>query len=122
MSGSQAWRQTIAKAELQLSEGEAAEDISGIADAVSNFNAALKLAPLIRRPILSGTIFGLGLYVFMYHVVIPLSAVPKNPHAAFSWPNFADEIFAHIVLVGIPIALMAQRSARVKPLSVRRAA
>jgi hypothetical protein len=51
----------------------------------------------------------------MYHVVIPLSAVPKNPHATFSWTTFVDEIFAHIVLVGIPIALMAQRSARVKP-------
>jgi hypothetical protein len=81
--------------------------------------AALKLPVLIRRPILSGTILGLGLYVFMYHVVIPLSAVPKNPHATFSWANFADEIFAHIVLVGIPIALMAQRSARVKPLSTQ---
>jgi uncharacterized membrane protein YagU involved in acid resistance len=84
--------------------------------------AALKLPILIRRPILSGTIFGLGLYIFMYHVVIPLSAVPKNPHATFSWENFADEIFAHIVLVGIPIALMAQRSARVKPLSTQRTA
>jgi uncharacterized membrane protein YagU involved in acid resistance len=84
--------------------------------------AALKLPILIRRPILSGTIFGLGLFVFMYHVVIPLSAVPKNPHATFSWPNFADEIFAHIVLVGIPIALMAQRSARVKPLNAQRTA
>ena len=41
----EAWRQSIAKAELLLSEGEAAEDIAGIADAVSGFNAALKLAP-----------------------------------------------------------------------------
>src|SRR3984885_13011769 len=51
MSGSQAWRQTIAKAEVQLSEGEAAEDISGIADAVSSFNAALKLAPRADAPL-----------------------------------------------------------------------
>lgn len=72
---------------------------------------ALKLPLLVRRPLLSGAIFGLGLYVFMYYVVIPLSALPKNPHAAFSWPNFIDEIFAHIVLVGFPIALMARRSA-----------
>jgi hypothetical protein len=77
--------------------------------------AALKLPILVRRPILSGAIFGLGLYVFMYHVVIPLSAVPRNPHATFSWTTFVDEIFAHIVLVGVPIALMAQRSTRVKP-------
>jgi uncharacterized membrane protein YagU involved in acid resistance len=75
--------------------------------------AALKLPILIHRPVFSGTIFGLGLYLFMYHVVIPLSAVPRDPHAPFSWPNFIDEIFAHIVLVGIPIALMAQRSTRI---------
>ena len=35
----EAWRQAIAKAEILLSEGEAEEDISGIADAVSAFNA-----------------------------------------------------------------------------------
>jgi hypothetical protein len=84
--------------------------------------AALKLPILVRQPILSGAIFGLGLYVFMYHVVIPLSAVPKNPHATFSWTTFVDEIFAHIVLVGVPIALMAQRSTRVKPPSASRTA
>ena len=77
--------------------------------------AALKMPVLIRRPFLSGTIFGLGLYAFMYHVVIPLSAVARNPHAAFSWAGFASEIFAHVVLVGIPIALIARHSALVKP-------
>jgi uncharacterized membrane protein YagU involved in acid resistance len=75
---------------------------------------ALKLPLLIHRPVLSGTVFGLGLYVFMYHIVIPLSALPKNPNPSFSWPSFIDEIFAHVILVGIPIALMARRSARVK--------
>lgn len=83
-----------------------------IGAAVVYYFAALKLSILVRRPLFSGTIFGLGLYLFMYHVVIPLSAVPKNPHAPFSWPNFIDEIFAHIVLVGIPIAWMARRSAQ----------
>ena len=48
---SEAWRQAIAKAEILLSEGEAAEDISGIADAVSGFNVALKLAPRSEAPL-----------------------------------------------------------------------
>ncbi len=47
----EAWRQSIAKAELLLSEGEADEDIVGIADAVSGFNAALKLAPRNEAPL-----------------------------------------------------------------------
>ena len=34
----------MARAEVLLQEGEAAEDMSVIADAVSGFNAALKLA------------------------------------------------------------------------------
>ena len=51
MSADEAWRQAIAKAEILLSEGEAAEDISGIADAVSGFNAALKLAPRAEAPL-----------------------------------------------------------------------
>ncbi len=77
--------------------------------------AARKFALLIRRPFLSGTIFGLGLYAFMTYVVLPLSAVPKNPHPVFSWFDLALGIFAHVVLVGIPIALIARRSALVKP-------
>ena len=79
--------------------------------------AALKLPILIRRPFLSGTIFGLGLYVFMNYLVVPLSAVPMNPHPVFSWIDLGSGIFFHVVLIGIPIALIAQRSARVKPLS-----
>lgn len=74
---------------------------------------AIKLPLLIKRPILSGTIFGLGVLLFMYHVVIPLSAVPRIPHPILSW-NFLDEVFAHIFLVGLPIAWMASRSAHVK--------
>lgn len=76
---------------------------------------ALKVPFLIRQPFLAGTIFGLGLYGFMYYVVIPLSAVPKNPHPTFSWANFASEIFAHVVMVGIPIALVARHSALSSP-------
>lgn len=72
---------------------------------------ALKLPILIRRPFLSGTIFGLGLYAFMNYVVVPLCSVPRNPHQVFSWSDLASGIFAHVVLIGIPIALIAQRSA-----------
>lgn len=78
--------------------------------------AACRLAILIRRPFVSGITFGVGLYLFMNYIVIPLSAVPKNPNAAFSWADFASEIFAHVVLVGLPIALMARHSALAKPL------
>ena len=51
MSADEAWRQTMARAEILLQEGEAAEDMSVIADAVSGFNAALKLAPRPQVPL-----------------------------------------------------------------------
>ncbi|HTA86669.1 MAG TPA: hypothetical protein VK729_10385, partial [Silvibacterium sp.] len=85
--------------------------------ATSYYFAALKFSLLIRRPFLSGTVLGLGLYLVMYHIVIPLSALPKNPHATFSIADFISEIFAHVVLVGFPIALLARRSTRVKPMT-----
>ena len=51
MSADEAWRQAIAQAEIMLAEGEAADDMSVIADAVSGFNAALKLAPRADLPL-----------------------------------------------------------------------
>jgi uncharacterized membrane protein YagU involved in acid resistance len=72
---------------------------------------ALKLTLLVRRPWLSGAIFGLVFYAFMYGVVIPLSALPPRP-PGIPWPAVIDEIFAHIFLVGLPVALLAARSAR----------
>ena len=51
MSAGEAWRQAIARAEVLLAEGEAAEDMSVIADAVSGFNAALRLASRTEAPL-----------------------------------------------------------------------
>jgi uncharacterized membrane protein YagU involved in acid resistance len=70
------------------------------------------LAPvLLRKPVAAGTIYGLFLYVFMNHVVVPLSAAyPGTPPRGFL---FAGALFAHVVLVGIPIAwIAAARSER----------
>ena len=51
MSADGVWRQTVTRAEILLSEGEAEENIAGIADAVSAFNTALKLAPRADVPL-----------------------------------------------------------------------
>lgn len=47
----------------------------------------------------------------MYRVVIPLSALPPRP-PGIPWAAVIDEIFAHIFLVGLPVSLLAARSAR----------
>jgi uncharacterized membrane protein YagU involved in acid resistance len=67
---------------------------------------ASKLPVLARRPWLSGTAYGLAVYLTMYLVVLPLSRV--------GMPNFKhvgpvlDEIFIHIFGVGIPAALFVR--------------
>ena len=66
---------------------------------------------IVTRPYLSGTVFGLIAFAVMFQIVLPLSAVRarKNP---MGMPEFLNELFAHVVLVGIPIALCAYRSTK----------
>jgi hypothetical protein len=71
--------------------------------------AARHLDILVRRPWLMGTLYGLGLYGVMTYVVTPLS-MAKGGH--FNWPGFIDGVLAHILAVGIPIALAARWARR----------
>lgn len=72
--------------------------------------ASLRWPVLREQPLLSGAAYGLALFVVMNHVVVPLSAaVPKGPPPA---PLYALGLAAHILLVGIPIALAARTALR----------
>lgn len=62
---------------------------------------------LVRRPILCGLIFGAAFYAFMNFVAIPLSALPPRTWKATPW-SMAD-LGSHLLLVGLPIALLARR-------------
>jgi hypothetical protein len=64
--------------------------------------ASGRLALLARRPWVFGPIYGLLVYLFMYRVVIPLSAA-SPPH--YSFEMVANQLFAHLCLVGLPAAL-----------------
>jgi hypothetical protein len=64
---------------------------------------------LTASPIKWGVIYGLVTYVVMNLIVLPLrfgSPLPPKPI------SIATQLFAHIVLVGIPIALIAARRLR----------
>lgn len=63
--------------------------------------------PLLgRRPYVAGPLFGLVVFAVMNFVVVPLSAVPKSSHSV-GW--FVNQLFAHIFLIGITIALFTAR-------------
>ncbi len=71
-----------------------------------------KLPMLLRRPFLWGPIYGIGVFLFMHYVVVPLSAAPKQPPAKVA--SLANLIFSHIFFVGIPIAMVISREAKAK--------
>lgn len=74
--------------------------------------ASLRLPMLVRRPWLYGPIFGIGVHLVMKHIVLPLSLY--RGRTATTWLDWGvvNIYFAHIVCVGIPIALAARRAAR----------
>ena len=71
--------------------------------------AARNIPSLLDKPLLWGLVYGLVTYAAMNLIVVPL----RFPAA---WPPkvlaVATQLFAHIVLVGWPVALIARRFLR----------
>ena len=75
--------------------------------------AASRIGLLNRLPVLSGVGYGLVLWAVMYWVVLPQrwpTMFPVDPR--LDPKGFAEDLFSHIVLVGIPIALVARSATR----------
>jgi hypothetical protein len=73
------------------------------------YAASLKLPVLIRHAVVCGLIYGLLAYLGMNYIVIPLSAIGLRPT---SLRVFLPAFIGHALLVGLPIALLARRSAK----------
>jgi hypothetical protein len=67
---------------------------------------AQRMPALLQRPIQSGVIYGLATYVVMNLLVVPMRFDMPLPPSPLS---IATQLFAHIVLVGLPIALITAR-------------
>ena len=75
--------------------------------------AASRIGLLNRLPVLSGVGYGLVLWAVMYWVVLPQrwpTMFPVDPR--LDPKGFTEDLFSHIVLVGIPIALVARSATR----------
>jgi hypothetical protein len=75
------------------------------------YAAATRLPLLVKRAVPCGIVYGLGLYIVMNYVVIPLSAIgPRttSPPLALVIP----EVLVHMFLVGLTIALFTRRALR----------
>ncbi len=73
------------------------------------FRVSISLPVLIRQAAVCGVIYGVAVYFFMSRLVVPLSQTRKSP---FSWSQLVTGVIIHILFVGLPIALIARRSAR----------
>lgn len=81
--------------------------------------ASRALPYLTRRPLVAGALYGVGVWLVMSFVVIPL-AFDRAPR--LSAVMVANGLFAHVFLVGLPAAWAARRAARGATLPGRAAA
>lgn len=76
------------------------------------FVAARRLPALHRSPLLWGPLYGIAVFLVMYLVVIPASAMTPRP---ITLPVAVNGILIHILGVGIPAALTARAALRHRP-------
>jgi len=70
--------------------------------------ASRKLRILVERPVLCGLVYGELVFLFVYFLVIPLSAIGP-PH--FNIATYITGPIGHPLLVGLPIALCVRHFA-----------
>jgi len=73
--------------------------------------AAKQWPALVDRPWLAGVGYGLVTYFVMNWIVVPVRFAAPLPPKPIS---IATQLFAHLVLVGIPIALITARTLRAR--------
>jgi len=73
--------------------------------------ATLVLPVLIRHPVVSGLLYGIAAYFGMKYIVTPLSALAARGTLP-RLPILVTELIGHALLVGLPVALLAHRSAK----------
>ena len=73
------------------------------------FLAAKRLPWLTRNVLVTGPIYGIGVYGVMNYLVIPLSQIGPRPFPPMV--VFVSGLLVHMFVIGVPIAAGAQRSA-----------
>jgi hypothetical protein len=76
------------------------------------YAASRKLRMLRQRPIVSGLLYGVAVFLFMNMIVVPLSAIRGRPMAMLA-SNIAsaNALLALMLFIGLPIALAVNRHA-----------
>jgi len=72
------------------------------------YAASRKFVILLRRPVMSGLVYGLAVYLFMNLIVLPLSGVP-HPIKAASLASRINGVLAVVLFIGLTISLLIGR-------------
>lgn len=67
--------------------------------------ASRKLVFLTQHPVISGLLYGVLVYGFMYWIVMPLAYPVVSP----SLSRDVTAVCVHMILIGLPIALIVRR-------------
>ena len=65
--------------------------------------ASRQLRLLVNHPFICGPLYGIGVYLFMNFVVLPLSAIPFK--MSYPWPSLIGGLLIHMFGIGLPISL-----------------
>ena len=76
--------------------------------AAAFYAASQKLSSLTEHAVVSGLLYGIAVYIFMYWMVVPVAF----PNARHSMSRDVTAVIIHIVLIGLPIALVVRRFSR----------
>jgi hypothetical protein len=74
--------------------------------------ASRKLRFMTRRPVLSGALYGIAVYLVMYWIVMPLIHTPRK-----TLSQSIVAILTHIVCVGLPISLLIRALSPLRTIS-----
>ena len=64
-----------------------------------------KFSWLTQHAVVSGVLYGIAVYIFMYWIVVPLAF----PTAHHSMSRDVTAVIIHIILIGLPISLVIRR-------------
>ena len=70
---------------------------------------ARKFAIVMRRPVLSGLLYGGVVYLIMNFIAVPLSGVP-HPLRPITLVSRINAVLALLICIGLPISLLMRRT------------
>ena len=73
------------------------------------YAVARKLAIVMRRPVLSGLLYGGVVYLIMNFIVVPLSGVP-HPLRPITLTSRINAVLALLLCIGLTISLLMRRT------------